>query len=45
MRRCFFLFFNLIVLSAGVAGAAREAPIEDELVIQTPVSAFMTRCV
>jgi len=42
MRRCFFLFFNLIVLSAGVAGAASaEAPIEDELVIQTPVSAFI----
>ena len=45
MRRCFFLFFNLIVLSAGVAGAAREAPIEDELVIQTPVSAFIVDAV
>ena len=46
MRRCFLLFFNLIVLSAGVAGAAStEAPIEDELVIQTPVSAFIVDAV
>ena len=46
MRGCFLLFFNLIVLSAGVAGAASaEAPIEDELVIQTPVSAFIVDAV
>ena len=42
MKRCFLLFLTLIVLIAGGAGVARaQPPIEDELVIQTPVSPFI----
>ena len=46
MRRCFLLFFNLIMFGAGIMGAARaQPPIEDELVIQTPVSPFIVDAV